>query len=819
MNRRLLRLARLLMVIVIFTCNPVYGDNIQENEEMDILSRLLGEEIDESRILSEYNDDLNVIGVENADGTNSIYIFDRDIKLQDEEGEIYYSTNVANSSANVNNSAVTSVSVFSNYPSTNYNSTVLNIIGTDDYFGVCRTYIKFDLSSISHIDYDDILSASYTTEITNTSCSDQSVAEVYFVKNSWNASTITWENMPDYYGTEKICIQNMNIPTELEEPDENLRYLKRFYITSAVQAWAQGLSNNGIVILAKDDEGSTRFSSNLHTTDPSYLKITYFVDEAKNEASGVISNKYYYLLNKNSKLVLSANSLIAGDDVIQKGLESTALQTWKLCYLNNGYYAIKCANSSACLEVKDNVTTANNPIVVGSYTGSNSQQWKIIRNWDGSYQIISRLSGKALSVLSSSTNEDAFIVQYPHSINFYKQDDWTLIPAEKGTVTLYGFSEAAMGGVEGYTDYETMTEVNKIKSLFTSESYTTNVYEDSTSSSGYNTIQSSDVWHFAGHGNTSGVIFNNASNSKTSLYYYGTNSYVGNNLFNLANTGAKKLQMCTFAACLGGVDNGDYNLCGGLYQKGAHFVAGYTNSVTGTYSDQWYWYFYLSMCSGKDILYSINFADTMIYNIHSDERFCGECIPKHVLGDNSIILEYNECPTHIQSDVDLQVLELNPVSSIDIKTSDFSNSTNKSIYVDEKLVVLDYLAQSPEQYYDVYVDEYGSLYEFYANTNILVAYSPNYDCSKLGDTVVDSEKAIELSKTFLERLNYDIEDFIVKTSNDYSKNFVIEYVYYENDQATDEKIVLNIKSDDSNNLQVVFFKADNYGDYSIREGL
>lgn len=544
---------KLLLFVLFFLVAFCKATNIEANDN-SIMYKLIGKNIESNQLLDEYEDDLNIIGTNNEDGTKTIYIFDDNVKYLDENGNINY---ISDSSVDLlsatTSDAIYTSTVASNYSTTNYNSYMYDYIGTSDSLGVTRTYVKFDLSALEGIDYDDIQSASYNTRLLSTSSAALTKAEVYFVKSNWNPLTITWDNKPDYYGTEKICTQNMCVLSLLEESDPILQKLQRFYITQAVQGWLQGLNNYGIVLIAKNDEGLTQLSSNEHDTYPSYLEITYFEDDEKQEATGIVSDKYYYLINKNSKLALSSQSLISGVNAMQKTLASTALQTFKLCYLNNGYYSIKISNTNQCLAVSDSTAVPNGSIIVKNYSGDYTQQWKVIRNWDGSYQFVSRKTNYSMAVKSSSTIEDAQVIQYPHSINFYKQDDWTLVPAQKGEVSLYGFSEECLGS------FDTSSNLYNIKNYLSSVGYNPSIYEDCSATSGYNTLQSSEIWHFAGHGDGSAMLFKELTGTKSWLYYLDSDSADGENLKNLSSSALNKLQLCTIAACLTGIDRNGYN--------------------------------------------------------------------------------------------------------------------------------------------------------------------------------------------------------------------------------------------------------------------
>lgn len=244
----------------------------------------------------------------------------------------------------------------------------------------------------------------------------------------------------------------------------------------------------------------------------------------------------------------------------------------------------------------------------------------------------------------------------------------------------------------------------------------------------------------------------------------------------------------------------------------------YTNSVLYGASDNWYWYFYLSVSSGHDILYSINYADIMVSRSVSSTSNIGHCIPKHILGDTSIFFAYDDCPSHIVESSN-ENLKLNMDSAVGINANQINTlSVEKSIYVGCNLVDLKYISTTPQNEenirYDIYSDEFGGLYEFDSGTNTLISYIPYYDSSKCGDGVIDKDKALECAEEFLRELGYNLDGFEIKTSNNYSKEFTVEYVYYDNGNISDEKIVVDIIEDEKGEIFVSYYKAFNYGCHS-----
>ena len=165
------------------------------------------------------NDCLTLTMQQSTDGNNIVTI-QADPTFFTASEIVYPVTLTVSISDSIAANYITSASVYSNEASSTHGSLTYNDIGYNSTKGIARTYLKFDLSPLNNIQYDNILSACYQTEEL-TQSSGNSVAEVYFVKSSWSESSITWNNKPDYYGNEKVCTYNIaNVRPALGQPIE-----------------------------------------------------------------------------------------------------------------------------------------------------------------------------------------------------------------------------------------------------------------------------------------------------------------------------------------------------------------------------------------------------------------------------------------------------------------------------------------------------------------------------------------------------------------------------------------------------------------------
>lgn len=116
--------------------------------------------------------------------------------------------------------------------------------------------------------------------------------------------------------------------------------------------------------------------------------------------------------------------------------------------------------------------------------------------------------------------------------------------------------------------------------------------------------------------------------------------------------------------------------------------------------------------------------------------------------------------------------------------------------------------------HEIYVDEQNNMYYFLLGTNTLSAYRPNTQGLHLGNTAVDTEAALSCAEEFLARLGYQTTNFVLTHSGEEATTFGMEYRYFLDGIATDERLLLTLKADSQDNVYVVDFFASDYGVFS-----
>lgn len=504
-------------------------------------------------------------------------------------------------------------------------------------------YVKFnDLPT--EVSHHNILSAYYETyEVRDTDASV--LAVVMPASDEWSASTLKWENQP-YYHAEIIAKQQVGRNSAPLTPDFGERGRYRFYISNMVRGWVQGLPNYGVVIKCDIDTGFIRLASceNQGTATPPCLVIVYVNDTVELDLSIPNDNNQFYIKNKRSGLYLTALSTTTDENVYQADFDGSANQKWELESLGSGYYKIKLAGTNYVLDVywgstaPTGNTNGANIQTFGSGSGDN-QKWKFIRNWNGTYQILSKLSNdtKGLTVLNASLADEANCVLWSHNVNFSYNDDWTIEPVNVGKVNLYSFTE------DNYDGVETATTMNGIlESIEEMNISTDNIinHVNNSAENGLNTLTNSSAWYYAGHGGDSLIQFKNEDGVRSNLNANHIYSLTGNSLNNLYLLGTNSCSTGNSQDYDNDDANDDIDFVGVAYRRGAHFVFASPNVTHEGPNNLWTETFILEVVSGSTYYDAIQTADTAVWNDYGATLpfEAQKTISRHYAGDVEIAL-------------------------------------------------------------------------------------------------------------------------------------------------------------------------------------
>jgi hypothetical protein len=158
--------------------------------------------------------------------------------------------------------------VSSSNPSSNYYDSTYVRTGYYTDYGVRRTYLKFDLSSASGIDPNQVTSG--YVRIEKYGATDPQVAG-YRVTGSWSSATITWNNKPGY-STSAADHSDYAY-------NDTGAWWRMSNCTAMVKNWLDGTySNYGLCVKDHDEDGgvwTNFYSSDAPSPDKPELHILY----------------------------------------------------------------------------------------------------------------------------------------------------------------------------------------------------------------------------------------------------------------------------------------------------------------------------------------------------------------------------------------------------------------------------------------------------------------------------------------------------------------------------------------------------------------
>ena len=488
--------------------------------------------------------------------------------------------------------------------------------------------------------------------------------EAYMVTSSWEENTITWNTRANC-DDEKLTVVNVGRGYNESATSVTWRYCD-FYITQAVMAWLQNSDlNHGIVLKSRLESwggiNARRFYSRESSVIPPHLSITYTADLISMDNIGIENNSQYYIKNKNSGLYLTSTGYSGYYYATQVPWSGANSQKWTVQCDSDGYYKLIPQNATnQVLSVCDNDDNDRKGIELAYPNSSTGQQFKFVRNWDGSYQILTRESDftKGLRVEEDDTAIGAYIGHLEHTVDWTKSDDWTLEAVHKGDANVYSFV---------YDDLDTTEFVGPMLTSLAGMGYDEFDCRNHSAELGYYWLSTDSIWIFSGHGGGGSLSFVEHTDEEGELvgsYITATSAY--EDCFPVSekpHNDLAQLQLALFASCQTGLDETDYygnsidsNLVGLMYRKGTHFTIANTDVTYTPWADIWVQRFlnyckegetiYEAMCSADDDLYSGLYIDVNeyldVYDYETLFATYGNAIQRHTLGDNSLVLYHGE---------------------------------------------------------------------------------------------------------------------------------------------------------------------------------
>jgi hypothetical protein len=155
----------------------------------------------------------------------------------------------------------------------------------------------------------------------------------------------------------------------------------------------------------------------------------------------------YYIVNEASGKVLDdpGGSTSNTADIDQWQLNGGANQQWNVVPQTDGRFELVNVSSSKAL-TDPNFSKSNGTIIQQSQpNGGANQQWELVQQQDGNFELLDAYSGKALADPNSSTSNGTPVIQYQPDGGTEQQ--WTLLAVGKASVVTNYVVNASSGKV------------------------------------------------------------------------------------------------------------------------------------------------------------------------------------------------------------------------------------------------------------------------------------------------------------------------------------------------------------------------------------
>jgi len=507
------------------------------------------------------------------------------------------------------------------------NLNVGRFTGTND----AQIYTRFDLSGLN-IRYDQVVSACYSIyQYCNyTDTIDPFYIELHEVTGSWTETGINWNNKPAY---DPHILQAANIKYEADV--HNIMSLYNFMLTSTVEGWMQGLPNNGIMIKQTDytdyaiASGNYRqfYSYDYTGANAAKFILTYTPDTTAVTYVGIMDGKNYYIKNKGS--VTSANNPPSPLYLTTPGTAAktyctaaafSSAQKWKVtASTTSGYFKLSPAVAPSMVLSGDGTKWQ-----IDTSGSLAAQNFKFIRNWDGSYHIVSQNG----TVLAMNSMADKSIYPKAPVVNKNFLDDWTIEEADNTNAGVYQNSNVSI--------------INGIEIKLNNIGYVVSTGSDVGSTTMLSQMGKNSVIFIQAHGG--GSFFETPLGS-------GNNQGIAASILQKGGTyDVFPISSCTdnfFAnsklildlSCSTGLDaiinNTHVSLTDQLYRKGAHCVITFNDTIS---AQNWISRFFNYAQTSNTIQEAIDRTDASFLAAGDDS---GNGINRNIMGDTSICINRN----------------------------------------------------------------------------------------------------------------------------------------------------------------------------------
>lgn len=322
------------------------------------------------------------------------------------------------------------------------------------------------------------------------------------------------------------------------------------------------------------------------------LLFAYPITASANSSDviGLDSGFEYYIRNSSTGKYLDVDHGIVenGRNILEYSYNGGTNQKWLIYKLSDGQYKIVSAlNQDYCLDIK-----SDGNAILYKYKASSNEKYNITRTGGGTYNI--KNNSKYVSVSNGNVQ---VMTSYPTGT-------WSFERVYRGEIQMF---------TNKYDGYDNTTENTNVMFFFSKMNYQySEIFVNVGKSYALSRMPTSHIWVFRGHA-APGVLQFTTVDSSNSLHH----SYIYNSDINSLSTNALSTErVMIVGGCSTGANSDSSststiynNLVDAMYEKGAHFSIGWTDTIPTAQGTKWVKCFFESASKGNSISTAMLYAD------------------------------------------------------------------------------------------------------------------------------------------------------------------------------------------------------------------
>ncbi|OJU17074.1 MAG: hypothetical protein BGN88_06360 [Clostridiales bacterium 43-6] len=335
---------------------------------------------------------------------------------------------------------------YSGFPSNTY-MTVGNLNGYE-----YASYVRINsLQNYTYINPANVTGAWYCARVTTTTNTDPVTISIY---DAWGFQDLSIQSICDLgliglRGHKSGAAQTTQTVSTVSASDPTFY----FDLTALAITWLRTElgestypSKRGFILDTANQTKSKQFKSSKWGDDASYFKIEY------NDDVSIESGTYFVRrAGLGDYLYMGFSNPVSGNYVMRYPFIGNPQQQWTVTHKGGGLYELVTnANTNLALN------NAGSSITVATKSAVNSQRWRLIRNGDGTYRIMSASDiNKCASIVTST---DRVI---PDEYGSYSTQKWEFERATTGVGGAIGYKSTSRTDIRCY-QYATTLKIPEI---------------------------------------------------------------------------------------------------------------------------------------------------------------------------------------------------------------------------------------------------------------------------------------------------------------------------------------------------------------------